>query len=98
MSEVYLVRANQVVNADSTLSNYDDSTMSIDFDCDDYGEFGVLSFRVPAEVLSKLVRHPGRYLQVDAAEVQALLTAIIKNEIEPESLRKKSEQILRGGK
>ena len=96
MSEVYL-STKQAVNADITLSNYD-STMSIDFDCDDYGEFGVLSFRIPSDVLKKLVRDSRRYLRVDAAEVQALLTAIIKNEIEPESLRKKSEQILRGGK
>jgi hypothetical protein len=97
MSEVYLVsKTKQVVDADITLSDYD-STMTIDFDCDDYGEFGVLSFRVPVEVLANLVCHPRRYLQVDAAEVRSLLKAIIENEIEPEDLRKRSEQIL-GGK
>jgi len=95
MSEVYL-STKQAVNADITLSNYD-STMSIDFDCDDYGEFGVLSFRIPSDVLKKLVRDSRRYLRVDAAEVRSLLIAIIKNESEPENLRKRSEQIL-GGK
>jgi len=96
MSQVYLVpRTKQAVDADTTLSIYD-STMSIDFDCDDYGEFGVLSLRVPAEALTKLVCHSRRYLQLDAAEVRSLLEAIIKNEIEPEDLRKKSEQILSG--
>jgi hypothetical protein len=98
MSEVYLVsRTKQVVDDDTTLSIYD-STMSIDFDFDDFGEFGVLSFRVPAEVLMKLVSHSRRSLQVDTAEVRSLLKAIIENEIEPEDLRKKSEQILFGGK
>jgi len=98
MSEVYLVSKDKSrVVDDITLSNYD-STMSIDFDCDDYGEFGVLSFRVPVEVLTKLVRDPGRYLCVEAGEVQSLLTAVLRSVTEPEDLRKKSEQILSGGK
>ena len=74
------------------------TTAPSDFDCDDFGEFGVLSFRVPAEVLTKLVRHSRRYLRVDTAEVRSLLEAIIKNDIEPEDLRKRSQQILFGDK
>ena len=92
MSEVYLVKNNQGVDA-ATLSNYD-STISIDFDRDDCGEFGVLSFRVPVEVLTELVRHPCRYLQVQAAEVGSLLKAIIENPNEEEFIRAKSKEIL----
>ena len=95
MSYVYtsLKAGEQETESDIVLQKYE-SVMSIEFDEDTYGDFGVLSFRVPFTVLMDLVRQKDRYLEVCASEVGSLLKAIIKNPNEEEFIRVKSKEIL----
>jgi hypothetical protein len=92
MSGIYLVKSS-AVSEGKTLSA-PDSTYSIDFDADERGEFAVLSFRVPVADLKRLAASRTRFLEVSSTEVRSLLTGIIGNPQESQSIRQKATEIL----
>ena len=100
MSEIYLIKGDATAAAVSgnIVLSAPDSTFSIDFDADDVGEFGVLSFRVSVKDLKKLAANRARFLEVSSSEVRSLLDAIVKNSEEPADIQQKAKEILNGGK
>jgi hypothetical protein len=63
-------------------------------DFDDKGEFATVSFRLPVNVLRRLLFHPSRFISITSMEIRDLLRAVRNNKEEPTELRVAAANVL----
>jgi hypothetical protein len=89
MSEVY-----SFSHRDPAALASPDFVGAISFGSDADGEFAILTVRIPANIIRRLLVGTSRYISLSSIEIARLLRSIVKNESEPTELRATAKRIL----